>query len=128
MRIKDLIKNVTTTQNISKKVPQTSAIERLQFEGQRIYCGKPCLWKVECRAKQRDEANRITKEDAIKMKQPADPNKLKYNQKQVCQLGWSLYTLLEIAEVRSPRKTFRLTENFHTKRTVKETIRIDDRN
>ena len=128
MRIKKLFKKVTTTRNISKKAPQTSPVERLKIEGQRIYCGKTCLWKVECRAKQRDEANGITKEGAIKKKQLPDPNKLKYNQKLVCQLVWWLYTLLEIAGVRSPRKAFKLTENFYTKRTVKKTIRIDDRN
>ena len=103
MRIKKLIKKVTTTRNISKKAPQTSPVERLKIEGQRIYCGKTCLWKVECRVKQRVEANGITKEGAIKMKQLPDPNKLKYNQKLVCQLVWWLYTLLEVEQGSGPQ-------------------------
>ena len=60
--------------------------ERKRFEGQCFYCGKTGHRKTECRARQRDEANGIKKEDAIPMKKAADPDKPKYNPKLVCQI------------------------------------------
>ena len=64
----------------------TQSTERKRFEGQCFYCGKTGHHKTECRARQRDEANGIKKEDAIPMKKAADPDKPKYNPKLVCQI------------------------------------------
>ena len=64
----------------------TQPTERKRFEGQCFYCGKTGHRKTECRARQRDEANGIKKEDAIPMKKAADPDKPKYNPKLVCQI------------------------------------------
>ena len=64
----------------------TQPTERKLFEGQCFYCGKTGHRKSECRARQRDEANGIKKEDAIPMKKATDPNKPKYNPKLVCQI------------------------------------------
>ena len=63
----------------------THPTERKRFEGQCFYCGKTGHGKTECRARQRDEANGIKKEDAIPMKKATDPDKPKYNPKLVCQ-------------------------------------------
>ena len=54
--------------------------ERKNFKGQ---CGKTGHWKIECRAKQRDEANGISVEDSIKMK------KLRSMTNQTIILNWS---------------------------------------
>ena len=64
----------------------TQPTERKRFEGQCFYCGKTGHRKTECRARQRDEANGIKKEDAIPMKKATDPDKPKYNPKLVCQI------------------------------------------
>ena len=64
----------------------TQPTERKRFEGQGFYCGKTGHRKTECRARQRDEANGIKKEDAIPMKKATDPDKPKYNPKLVCQI------------------------------------------
>ena len=64
----------------------TQPTERKRFEGKCFYCGKTGHRKTECRARQRDEANGIKKEDAIPMKKAADPDKPKYNPKLVCQI------------------------------------------
>ena len=64
----------------------TQPTERKRFKGQCFYCGKTGHRKTECRARQRDEANGIKKEDAIPMKKAADPDKPKYNPKLVCQI------------------------------------------
>ena len=64
----------------------TQPTERKRFEGQCFFCGKTGHRKTECRARQRDEANGIKKEDAIPMKKAADPDKPKYNPKLVCQI------------------------------------------
>ena len=63
----------------------TQPTERKRFERQCFYCGKTGHRKTECRARQRDEANGIKKEDAIPMKKATDPDKPKYNPKLVCQ-------------------------------------------
>ena len=62
----------------------TQPTERKRFEGQCFYCGKTGHRKTECRARQRDEANGIKKEDALPMKKATDPDKPKYNPKLVC--------------------------------------------
>ena len=64
----------------------TQPTERKRFEGQCFYCGKTGHRKTECRARQRDEANGIKKEDAIPMRKATDPDKPKYNPKLVCQI------------------------------------------
>ena len=64
----------------------TQPTERKRFEGQCFYCGKTGHCKTECRARQRDEANGIKKEDGIPMKKATDPDKPKYNPKLVCQI------------------------------------------
>ena len=64
----------------------TQPTERKRFEGQCFYCENTGHRKTECRARQRDEANGIKKEDAIPMKKAADPDKSKYNPKLVCQI------------------------------------------
>ena len=64
----------------------TQPTERKRFEEQCFYCGKTGHRKTECRARQRDEATGIKKEDAIPMKKTADPDKPKYNPKLVCQI------------------------------------------
>ena len=64
----------------------TQPTERKRFEGQCFYCGKTGHRKTECRARQRDEANGIKKEDAIPMKKATNPDKPRYNPKLVCQI------------------------------------------
>ena len=83
-----------TTTNMTTKLTATKTQpERKRFEGQCFYCGKTGHRKTECRARQRDEANRNKKEDAIPMKKPADPDKPKYNPKLVCQIcGYTGYS------------------------------------
>ena len=76
----------TTTNTTTKPTATTTQSDRKRFERQYFYCGKTGHRKTECRAKQRDEANGIKKEDAIPMKKPADPDKPKYNPKLVCQI------------------------------------------
>ena len=75
---------ITTTKPTTTTTTQPT--ERKRFEGQCFYCGKTGHRKTECRARQRDEANGIKKEDAIPMKKAADPDKPKYNPKLVCQI------------------------------------------
>ena len=77
-----------TTNTTTKPATTTTTqpTERKRFEGQCFYCGKTGHRKTECRARQRDEANGIKKEDAIPMKKAADPDKPKYNPKLVCQI------------------------------------------
>ena len=76
------------TNNATTKPATTTAhpTEPKRFEGQCFYCGKTGHRKTECRARQRDEANGIKKEDAIPMKKAVDPDKPKYNPKLVCQI------------------------------------------
>ena len=74
------------TNTTTKPSTTTTQPDRKRFEGQCFYCGKTAHRKTELRAKQRDEANGIKKEDAIPMKKPADPDKPKYNPKLVCQI------------------------------------------
>ena len=80
--------SVPTTNTTIKPATTTTTqpTERKRFEGQCFYCGKTGHRKTECRARQRDEANGIKKEDAIPMKKAADPDKPKYNPKLVCQI------------------------------------------
>ena len=75
-----------TTTKPTTTTTTTQPTERKRFEGQCFYCGKTGHRKTECRARQRDEANGIKKEDAIPMKKAADPDKPKYNPKLVCQI------------------------------------------
>ena len=75
-----------TTTTTTKPATPTTQLKRKRFEGQCFYCGKTDHCKIECRARQRDDANGIKKEDAIPMKKPADPDKPKYNPKLVCQI------------------------------------------
>ena len=74
------------TSTTTKPATPTTQPERKRFEGQCFYCGKTGHRKTECRARQREEAIGIKKEDAIPMKKPADPDKPKYNPKLVCQV------------------------------------------
>ena len=74
--------NMTTKPTVTTTQPK-----RKRFEGQCFYCGKTGHRKTECRARQRDEANGIKKEDVIAMKKPGDPDKPKYNPKLVCQIS-----------------------------------------
>ena len=74
--------NNTTTKPATTTTTQPT--ERKRFERQCFYCGKTGHRKTECRARQRDEANGIKKEDAIPMKKAADTDKPKYNPKLVC--------------------------------------------
>ena len=76
----------TTTNTTTKPTATTTQPERKRFEVQCFYCGKTGHRKTECRDKQRDDTNGIKKEDAIPMKNPAKPDKLKYNPKLVCQI------------------------------------------
>ena len=76
----------TNATTIPATTTTTQPTERKRFEGQCFYCGKTGHRKIECRARQRDEANGIKKEDAIPMKKAADPDKPKYNPKLVCQI------------------------------------------
>ena len=75
-----------TTTKPTTTTTTTHPTERKRFEGQCFYCGKTSHRKTECRARQRDEANGIKKEDAIPMKKATDPDKPKYNPKLVCQI------------------------------------------
>ena len=81
-----VISSVPTNKATTK--PATTATtqptERKRFEGQCFYCGKTGHRKTKRRARQ--EANGIKKENAIPMKKAADPDKLKYNPKLVCQI------------------------------------------
>ena len=65
-------KNATT-----KPTTTTTQPERKRLEGHCFFCGKTGHRKTECRSNQRDEANGKRKEDAIPMKKPVDPDKLK---------------------------------------------------
>ena len=76
----------TNTSTNTKPATTTTQSERKKFEGQCFYCDKTGHRKIECRAKQRDGANGIRKEDAIPMKKQTDPDKPKYNPKLVCQI------------------------------------------
>ena len=76
----------TNNETTKPATTTTQPTERKRFEGQCFYCGKTGHRKTECRARQRDEANGIKKEDAIPMKKAADPDKPKYNPKLVCQI------------------------------------------
>ena len=76
----------TNTNTNNKTATTTTQPERNKVEGQFFYCGKTGHRKVECKAKQRDEANGIKKEDAIPMKKQTEPDKPKYNPKLVCQI------------------------------------------
>ena len=80
--------SVPTTNTTIKPATTTTTqpTERKRFEGQCFYCGKTGHRKTECRARQRDEANGIKKEDAIPMKKATDTDKPKYNPKLVCQI------------------------------------------
>ena len=76
--------NPTTSATTKPATTTTTQPERKRFEGQCFFCGKTGHRKNECRARQRDEANGIKKEDAIPMKKTVDPDKPKYNPKLVC--------------------------------------------
>ena len=78
--------NPTSHTTTKPATTTTSQPERKRFEGQCFYCGKTGHRKTECRARQRDEANGIKKEDAIPMKKAVDQDKPKYNPKLVCQI------------------------------------------
>ena len=78
--------NPPTSATTKPATTTTTQPERKRFEGQCFYCGKTGHRKTECRARQRDEANGIKKEDAIPMKKAVDPDKPKYNPKLVCQI------------------------------------------
>ena len=80
--------SIPTNNETSKPTTTTTTqpTERKRFEGQCFYCGKTGHRKTECRARQRDEANGIKKEDAIPMKKATDPDEPKYNPKLVCQI------------------------------------------
>ena len=68
----------------TKPTSAPTQLERKTFERQRFYCGNAGHMRIECRAKQRDEANDIIKEDVIKTTRPSGPDKPKYNPKLVC--------------------------------------------
>ena len=76
---------VTTTTTTNKPAPAVTQAERKKFERQCFYCGKTGH-RNKYKAKQRDEANSIQKEDDIPMKKQTDPDKPKYNPKLVCQI------------------------------------------
>ena len=105
----------------------TQPTERKRFERQCFYCGKTGHRKTECRARQRDEANGIKKEDAIPMKKATDPDKPKYNPKLVCQICGYTATLQETADDAFPRKAALHMERFHTQRIHRTTTRLDDK-
>ena len=119
--------SVPTTNTTIKPATTTTTqpTERKRFEGQCFYCGKTGHRKTECRARQRDEANGIKKEDAIPMKKATDPDKPKYNPKLVCQICG--YTLQETADDAIPRKAALHMERFHTQRIHRTTTRLDDK-
>ena len=85
---------VTSTTAINEPAPAVTKPERKKIEGQCFYCGKTGHRTIECRAKQRDEANGINKKGgAIPMKKQTDPDKPKYNPKLVCQIcGYTGYS------------------------------------
>ena len=55
-------------------------------EGKCFYCGKQDHRKQDCRGRQRDEANGISKPDATQPAKQQDEDKPKYNLKLVCQI------------------------------------------
>ena len=116
-----------TTTKPTTTTTTTQPTERKRFEGQCFYCGKTGHRKTECRARQRDEANGIKKEDAIPMKKAADPDKPKYNPKLVCRFVATPDTQPEIADDAFPRKAALHMERFHTQRIHRTTTRLDDK-
>ena len=119
-----------TTTNI-KPATTTAQSERKRFEGQCFYCGKTGHPKAECRAKQRDEANGIKKEDAIPMKKPADPEKPKYNPKLVCQIcGYTSHSARDCRRLQSPKRKKKAVPHmakYHTQQTPKKITKIEDK-
>ena len=105
----------------------TQPTERKRFKGQCFYCGKTGHRKTECRARQRDEANGIKKEDAIPMKKAADPDKPKYNPKLVCQICGYTGTQKETADDAFPKKVALHMASSLMPRIHKTTIRLEDR-
>ena len=76
----------TTEREFTRSDQAQPKTETKRFEVKCFYCGKQGHRKQECRGRQRDEANGITKPDAIQPAKRKEDDKAKYIPKLVCQI------------------------------------------
>ena len=119
--------NPATSATTKPATTTTTQPERKRFEGNCFYCGKTGHRKNECRARQRDEANGIKKEDAIPMKKTVDPDKPKYNPNWFVKSVATQTIHQGTADDESPKRAALRMAKSHTPPTHKTTTRHDDR-
>ena len=116
-----------TTSTTTKPATPTTQPERKRFEAQCFYCGKTSHRKSECRARQRDEANGIKKEDAIPMKKPADPDNLSLTPNWFAKYVATQAIQQETAEDESQKKATLRMAKYRMPPTLKTITKPDDR-